>query len=315
MQQEKLKISVIIITYNQEDVIVRSIDSVLKQKEYLYELVICDDCSKDSTWEIITAYTNRFPTLIKPYKNEKNLGIFGNIENTWSKPTGNLIFYLSGDDSFCDGILKAAVDLVNQRNINVKDEYFTLYFDFKSISISGDERVFRNDYLLKNDDVIGLKLRGLIINRTTAISKNVLRKFKPVNHEIGIYADGLIDIQTQLYSDKNYYSPIVGSIYYSGIGIASKTSNDEHLKSYIRLMDEYLKIFSFRGKKTINCILYNKQKYYYKFKPSFKSWIICSVRYLGSIELKYGFRPIKDNAIMLTKMLLKLVINYFVKNK
>ena len=42
-----IKISVFIVTYNQEAYVEQAIDSVLQQSVKPYEIVISDDCSKD----------------------------------------------------------------------------------------------------------------------------------------------------------------------------------------------------------------------------------------------------------------------------
>ena len=54
---EYKKISVLIVTYKQANVIGRNIESILQQKDYgLHEIVICDDCSPDNNWEVIQSY-------------------------------------------------------------------------------------------------------------------------------------------------------------------------------------------------------------------------------------------------------------------
>ena len=46
----KIKLSVIIISYNQEKYISEAIESVINQKtNFKYEILVSDDCSKDKT--------------------------------------------------------------------------------------------------------------------------------------------------------------------------------------------------------------------------------------------------------------------------
>ena len=47
------KISVLMITYNQEKIVRRALDSLIAQKDYLYEICINDDCSTDNTFQVI----------------------------------------------------------------------------------------------------------------------------------------------------------------------------------------------------------------------------------------------------------------------
>jgi len=289
MQNIHPKHSVIIITYNQENLIGRALESVLCQKEYLYEIVVCDDCSTDNNWEVILEYHRKYPELIKPYRNPHNLGIFGNIESTWSKPGGDIIWYLSGDDEYCNGVFENANALIAKNNIDLKNDSFTLYFDWKSVSREGIVKIHSN-VLISKHDAVSLKLRGLICNRTTGISKNVINKFFPVRKDIGIFADGLIDIQTQLFSAKNYYSPFVGSIYYSGIGIGSITNFSERMDSFLILLNELEKLLRNISSSDKNWLNYIRHKTYFKLQKSSIGLYNCFKYYIKSYEPKYGFK-------------------------
>lgn len=67
------RVSVIMPAYNGAATIAESIESVLAQTYTDWELIICDDCSTDNTYEIASVYTKRHPN-IKLLRNEKNLG-------------------------------------------------------------------------------------------------------------------------------------------------------------------------------------------------------------------------------------------------
>ena len=61
-----MKVSVLMTTYNHEDFIRESIDSVLMQRtNFKYELVICEDYSDDNTRAIVKEYKLRYPDIIK----------------------------------------------------------------------------------------------------------------------------------------------------------------------------------------------------------------------------------------------------------
>lgn len=55
------KISALVICYKQEKLIKRAIDSLLNQKEYLYEICVSDDGSPDKTWEVLQEYAVQHP--------------------------------------------------------------------------------------------------------------------------------------------------------------------------------------------------------------------------------------------------------------
>ena len=282
-------ISVVIFTYNQSELVSRNIESILNQKDFISEIIVSDDCSTDSTWDVIESYQNRYPPLIKAFQNEHNLGIFEHLESTWSKVNGDLIFYMAGDDEFCSGVFEKATKLVIDNKIDLKKDSFSLYFDFKFKSADGKERIFRNRKLQKYNP-ISLKIRNLIFNRTVGFSRNVLNQFYPVNKSIGIFADGLLDIQVQLFSQRNYYDPFVGSIYYTGIGISSKTKKLDSLRSYRKYFEEVSKVIDTTIDNNENWLEYMKRKITYLISPTPKNYFYYVVFFVKGNSLAFGLR-------------------------
>ena len=292
MKDKLPKISILVITYNQGKIINRALDSILRQKEYVYEIIIGDDCSTDNNWEVINHYAKQYSDLVKPIRNKQNLGIFGNMENLYDKPTGDIVFWLSGDDEFCDGLFFEAIKLINNYNIDYKNELFCLYFDYKIVWSDNTSRIYRNNIIKKGFDPVSLKLRACISNRTTGYSVHILNKFSPVRKDIGIYADGLQDIQLQLNSIYNYYSSFVGSIYHAGIGVSYVTPPIEHFQSRLALYNELEQIIEWRPKDRMY-LRYKKEKVLLYIKPSIKQMIIMMSYYFRAIDCKYGVKGLK----------------------
>ena len=62
-----LKVSVAIITYNQEEFIGKAIESAVNQvTDFEYEILVGDDLSTDGTRDIILAYQKRYPDKVIP---------------------------------------------------------------------------------------------------------------------------------------------------------------------------------------------------------------------------------------------------------
>ncbi len=234
------KISVLVICYKQEDVIRRALDSLIAQKDYIYEICINDDKSPDGTWEIILEYQAKYPDLVKPVQNNPNLGIFQNIEATWKRPTGDMVYQLSGDDVCPDGYFKAVFDFIEKQNIDWKNELFCVYGDFKEIEPDGKEIVYSNKRAPRYN-AVKLKIRKLLSARGTCYSKKIVEKFEKVSDGKSFSAEAVQDIQLALFSEKNYYIPVVGNIYYAGIGISTRMSKTEQFENifegYMRMID------------------------------------------------------------------------------
>jgi glycosyltransferase involved in cell wall biosynthesis len=91
------------ITYNHEKYITQAIEGVLNQKTNLdFELVIGEDCSTDSTKEIVYKYKKRYPKKIKVITSETNIGIIPNFIRTLNCCKGKYIAICDGDDYWTD---------------------------------------------------------------------------------------------------------------------------------------------------------------------------------------------------------------------
>ena len=99
-----MKVSVAVITYNQEKTIGQTLDSILSQTgSFDLEVVIGEDCGTDTTWEICKEYEDRFPDKVRLLPNTHNLGIMGNFARTYRSCTGDFLSIIAGDDYYCDG--------------------------------------------------------------------------------------------------------------------------------------------------------------------------------------------------------------------
>lgn len=287
------KISVLMITYNQEDKIKRAINSLLFQKEYIYEICVSDDCSKDHTWDILQEFSANYPNLFKLHRNDPNIGIFENVEMSNSMPTGDLIYRLAGDDEAGDGYLKSIIGFIEEKKINWRDELFCIYGDYKEVEPSGIAIVYSNK-MAPFHDALKLKIRSLISNRSACYSKKVLEKFVKVSEGRSYSAESSQDVQLALFSEKNYYIPIVGNIYYAGIGVSTRMSKDDrqqHLHVGFKKVTEFV---ASQGhpfdKKDLAYIEYFKAYRLGNIKKALKY-------YFKSIDLSLGFKGLQLNRI------------------
>lgn len=99
----RTKISVAVITYNQEDTIAQTLDSILcQQGDFELELVIGEDCSTDRTLSICQRFADQYPNNVKLLSGPHNLGITANYFRTLRACTGEYIADIAGDDFYSD---------------------------------------------------------------------------------------------------------------------------------------------------------------------------------------------------------------------
>lgn len=91
------KVSVLVTSYNREQHIAASIESVLGQTFGDLELIVSDNCSTDGSVEIARSY-ERLDPRVRVVVNERNLGQFGNRNRAAELARGSLLKYHDSDD-------------------------------------------------------------------------------------------------------------------------------------------------------------------------------------------------------------------------
>ena len=84
-------------TYNGEAFIREQMDSILAQSYKNIEVVACDDCSTDGTYEILQEYARK-DGRVKCFQNAANLGFKKNFERAITLCSGEFIALSDQDD-------------------------------------------------------------------------------------------------------------------------------------------------------------------------------------------------------------------------
>lgn len=93
-----MQISVAMCTYNGAAFLQPQLDSITRQSRPPDELVICDDCSTDSTKQIVDEFARHAPFPVRFHVNDRNLGSTRNFEQAISLCTGDVIALSDQDD-------------------------------------------------------------------------------------------------------------------------------------------------------------------------------------------------------------------------
>jgi glycosyltransferase involved in cell wall biosynthesis len=108
-------VSVCLPVYNGARYLAKALDSVLAQTHQDFELLIADDCSTDSSAAIIEKYAKQDPR-IKAWKNETNLGHYGNYNACLRKASGKYIKLFAQDDILHPRIIERFVSVLNDNS-------------------------------------------------------------------------------------------------------------------------------------------------------------------------------------------------------
>lgn len=129
-----MKVSVLMLTYNHEEYILKAIEGILLQEvDFDVELIIGNDSSSDISDLIINDYLKACKTHISVnyYYHERNIGMHNNYIFIHGKATGKYIAHCEGDDYWTDPLkLQKQVDFMEANpdysicfhNVSIYDE-------------------------------------------------------------------------------------------------------------------------------------------------------------------------------------------------
>lgn len=295
------KISVLVITYRQEQLISRALDSLIAQKDYIYEICVSDDCSPDNTWTVIQEYQDKYPYLFKLNRNEVNLGIFENIEKVWSMPTGDAVFFLSGDDEAGQDWFRHVIDFIQQKKIDYKNELFCIYGDTKTLYPNGDSFIKCNRMVEKKpNDVLSMVIREVVGSSGTCFSINVLKKYQKVSRGRSYAVEEVQDRLRQLNTDKAYYIPAINAVYHAGIGVSKSMSRTEKegRRDIFKFAYDYLSKTGKLKKKDGYYYLYKDAKLQYQYEKNLKRLVEVVYYRCKSLIIRYDYNYSKIKRIV-----------------
>lgn len=162
-------VSIITPTYNSEEFISQTIDSILDQSYKAWELILVDDCSVDNTTQLIGTYQ----------KKHKNISLIQNLTNQGAGVSrnkginaakGDFIAFLDADDLWKPDKLEVQISLMVKNNIDVcfssydliDEEGVYLHKRVKALSELTYNKLLKSNYVGNLTGVYNCKTLGKI---------------------------------------------------------------------------------------------------------------------------------------------------------
>ena len=150
--------SIIIPTYNRSNFISATVNSILQQTFYDFEIIIIDDGSIDNTEDVISKITD---VRIKYFK-QQNLERGAARNNGFGKATGEYVIFFDSDDIMYPNNL---TDLKNAIGLNPSIRFLTTKFNYfengKTIAASLAQNLYGGWY--KGDIYLKGGMTGIMI--------------------------------------------------------------------------------------------------------------------------------------------------------
>jgi glycosyltransferase involved in cell wall biosynthesis len=173
-------VSIAMCTYNGERFLREQLDSLITQDYPSLELIIVDDRSTDSTFEILQEYEKKHP-CIRTIQNEENLGFVRNFEKAILHCTGEYIALCDQDDIWLPHKITTLVNNIGDAGL--------IYSQVKRIDENGtllDKDLIRSNSL-EGKCHLSFLFKSGIPGHLCLMKKNILSKALPFPEEISVH--------------------------------------------------------------------------------------------------------------------------------
>lgn len=185
-----VNISVIIPAYNAEKYIEETIHSVLKQTYPVDEIIIINDCSTDSTLEIVKKYEHNSIFNIQSLKVNKGLPYVRNFGLSIAKHEWVLL--LDSDDIIHPTLVEKSVKYITDFKKSNKEPLILVHTAYQQIDANGNPigGVFRGKPLDSVDAFGTLFVRNQIITPSGSIvNRDIVLENNGFNTQLNVYED------------------------------------------------------------------------------------------------------------------------------
>lgn len=164
-------VSVLILVYNHEQYLRKTLDSVLGQNpSFPFEVLIGEDCSTDGSREIALHYLARYPESVRIITGDRNAGALANARRLLRASRGTYIASLDGDDYWLPGKIAAQTTFLRDQPGCV-----AVYANAITIERHGRQTGMFNDVGTRLFDIGQLLRRGNFINSSSLMYRASLK--------------------------------------------------------------------------------------------------------------------------------------------
>jgi len=237
------KVSVCVVTYNQERCIAQCLQSVVDQEtNFDFEIIVADDFSTDQTREIVLDFDKKYPDMFRLFLHEENIGALPNFQFVHEQAVGEYVAHLDGDDYFLPGKLQAQADLLdNDKTCNLV--WTPAFIETAPGCFHEQNAYFKENALTKRYEKPDLIRYGTIGTNSSKMYRKLLTE-----ENLPLPSFDLIDYFVNVIQVGNGVARFTGAkplvVYRIGIGIASDGSKTKNLtlrsiEYFSRVMPQY----------------------------------------------------------------------------
>jgi glycosyltransferase involved in cell wall biosynthesis len=257
-----MKVSVSVITYNQEEFIAQAIDSILRQEvSFDYEIVIGEDVSTDRTREIVLELQKRYPDKIRVVMRDavdserdraRGLGGKKNFVKTLEECRGEYVALLDGDDYWTDSRkLQKQVDFLERHpECSLCFHNAEMFYDDGS-QPSINLRPADQKEVSTLEDI----LAGMVPIPCTVLFRNNLLGELPDSFDTVANGDWMLFVLLAEHGSVGYLNEVMAAYRMHAGGTWSKLNRQQRLKEHINTYETINEHLKFKYDRAISKII------------------------------------------------------------
>lgn len=238
-------VSVLIMSYNQEEYIQQAIEGCLMQQtRFAYEIIIHDDASTDKTAHIIQRYADQYPEVIVPIiqrENQYSKGVRITATFLIPRAKGKYIAFCEGDDYWTD-------PLKLEKQISIMEADPSISFCFTATkwvfvnenNKSKIRRYYRANHFLSPKDI--LVTTGRVADTVSTVLKKEVYNEIPDWYLTSPVGDTPLALMSMLIG-RLFYLNDVTVAYRRGVSNSWTTVNSSNSVNYENSLNKIIKTF------------------------------------------------------------------------
>ncbi len=194
-------VSVAIFTYNGELHLREQLNSLRQQSLKPLEVIVCDDCSTDSSVDIVKAFANNAGFKVGLYQSDEHIGVLANLTKAVALCRGRYIALFEQCDIWKPGKLKKSMDVILEAEATDGEEMPLLVHSKYGLIDKEGKEVIRiskkcERFIMGGDDSYGWfkeDKSDVVFNSRDIDLKAIENSITEINCETGNYPGQLIE--------------------------------------------------------------------------------------------------------------------------
>jgi glycosyltransferase involved in cell wall biosynthesis len=219
----RLKASVAICVFNEEEYVAKCIEELLGQTFRDFELIVVDDHSTDNTADLVRSFKDE---KIKYFRNEKQLGLTKSRNVSLSLCDGEYVFFTDGDCT-------VAKDWIEQ-GIKTLEANRCAAVEGRICYVSNDYEPTFSDHVMKNE------APGNFMTGNIAYRRDILERVGGFDEKYIYLSDRNLGLKVLRAGGRTCYNPNM-IVYHPRVTMSIRqfVRSENHLKDRVHLFKEF----------------------------------------------------------------------------